>query len=96
MPAPKSPAQMDPDRIFAGVFPTGIYYADKQREKGGDWARLACLRFDTLELTFESDCPRSLRPFIEAAAAKVQARKGEQYQVSTAGQTVLLGSALPK
>lgn len=83
------------ERIFAGVFPCGISYADKEREKDGDFARLAFLYFASLELRFEKDCPASLRPEIEADAATIQARRGEHYQTSTTGQTVLLGSELP-
>lgn len=80
------------ERIFAGVFSTGIGYADRAREKHGDWARLAFLSFSTLELVIEKDCPAALRADIEANAAKIQARRGEQYQVSTCGQTITLGS----
>lgn len=79
-------------RIFSGVYPTGIVYADKKRERGGDYARLAFLSFDTLELKIESDCPKALRQQIIDDAARIQACKGQPYQISTAGQTVLLGS----
>jgi hypothetical protein len=79
-------------RIFAGIYPTGIVYADRKRERGGDYARLAFLSFDTLELDIEPDCPRTLRQQIIEDAARIQARKGEDFQISQAGQTVLLGS----
>jgi hypothetical protein len=80
-------------RIFVGVYPTGIFYADRQCQRSGDYARLAFLSFDTLELTLEPDCwPEELRKQIIDHAALIQARKGERFQVSTAGQTVLLGS----
>jgi hypothetical protein len=79
-------------RIVAGIYPAGIVYADRKRERGGDYARLAFLSFGTLELEIEPDCPQELRQQIVDDAARIQARKGEQFQVSTAGQTVLLGS----
>lgn len=79
------------ERIFIGVFPGGISYADRQREKHGDYARLAFLPYDTLELKVEPDCPAELRPQIETDAAAVQAKRGELFQISSAGQTVMLG-----
>jgi hypothetical protein len=78
-------------RIFSGVFPTGISYADRQREETGDYKRLAFLSFSTLVLEVRPDCPHGLRTEIEADAARIQARRGEHFQVSTCGQTVLLG-----
>lgn len=81
------------DRLFIGVFPTGISYADRSREKHGDYARCAFLSFRTLDLEFEQDCPVSLRKQIEADAAKIQARRGEEYPVDESGHTVILGSA---
>lgn len=81
------------NRVFCGVFPTGFVYADRNREKHGDYARLAYLSFSTLALEVERDCPRDLAEYIRKAAEKIQARKGEEYQISTAGQTVTLGYA---
>jgi hypothetical protein len=82
------------ERIFAGVFSTGIGYADRKREKHGDYARLAFLTFSTLTLEIEKDCPAALRKEIEDDAARVQAKRGEAFQVSTSGQTITLGYAL--
>lgn len=82
------------DRLFAGVFPTGISYADKGREEHGDYARLAFLSFDTLDLKFEANCPAPFRDLITDDAASIQAKRGQDFQVSTAGQTILLGPAL--
>ena len=80
------------DRLFSGVYPCGIVYADRYREKGGDYARLAFLAYDTLQLRVEEDCPVELRALIETDAAAIQAKRGQLYQVSTSGQTVMLGS----
>jgi hypothetical protein len=80
-------------RIFAGVFPTGISYADRLREEHGDYARLAFLPFDTLQLEFSKTCPTQLKAEITEDAAKIQAQRGREYQVSASGQTVRLGSA---
>lgn len=81
------------DRIFRGNYPCGIVYADRKREKHGDYARLAFLPYNTLQLEFADDCPPELRKQIEAEAAAIQSRRGEQFQISTAGQTVTLGGA---
>jgi hypothetical protein len=81
-------------RIFAGVYPMGIVYADRQREAHGDYKRLAFLAFSTLVLDVEPDCPPALRAEIEADAAPIQAMKGQDFQVSTSGQTVVLGTRI--
>ena len=79
------------DRLFIGVYPCGLSYADRSREVGGDWLRLAFLSFRTLELKWSADVPVELRAAILSDAATVQARRGQPYQVSTSGQTVMLG-----
>jgi hypothetical protein len=84
-------ARTTSERLFVGVFPTGISYADRSREKHGDYARCAFLPFGSLQLEIEPDCPRDLKALIVKDAKKIQARRGEHYVVSGAGQTVLLG-----
>lgn len=78
-------------RLFIGCFPAGLVFADKQREKGGDYARCAFLAFNTLDLKIEPDCPPSLKAEIKAQAAEIQAKRGQPFRVSTCGQTVILG-----
>lgn len=81
-------------RVFAGVFPTGISYADRTVEVGGDYKRLAFLPFDTLSLEWRAKrIPKDVQDYIIKDAAKIQARRGEDYRVSSAGQTVLLGGS---
>ena len=80
------------DRLFIGVFPAGLVYADRLRTKAGDYARLAFLSYRTLELDIEPDCPGVLRLLIAGHAAKLQAKRGEEFQVSACGQTVRLGA----
>lgn len=79
------------DRLFIGVFPGGISYADCHREEHGDYAKLAFLPFDTLQLEIKQDCPADLRTRIEADAATIQSRRGESFQISGCNQTVMLG-----
>jgi len=81
------------DRIFAGIYPCGIVYADRKVERHGDYKRLAFLSYATLELEIEPDCPAKLATEITADAAKIQARRGELFSTSATGATVLLGSA---
>lgn len=81
------------DRLFSGVYPCGIVYADRQREKGGDYARCAFLPFSSLVLQIERDCPAALREQIVKDAAAIQARKGERFNISSSGQSVVLGGA---
>lgn len=82
------------DRLFIAAYPTGIVYADRKRERHGDYARCAFLSYDTLELEIEPDCPASLAKQIAQHAKKLQARSGKDFQVSQSGQTVLLGSRI--
>lgn len=79
------------NRLFIGVYPGGIVYADRLREKHGDYARLAFLPYDTLRLQVEADCPPELIPRIQADAETMQSRCGEAFQISSCGQTVILG-----
>lgn len=78
-------------RLFVGVFPCALVYADKGREKHGDYARLASLDYATLTLTYAPDCPTYWRPIIAEDAKRVQARRGEDFSVSACGQFVRLG-----
>ncbi|MDG3444605.1 hypothetical protein [Nitrospirillum amazonense] len=83
------------ERLFCGVTSTGLIWADRSREKHGDYKRLAFMAFSTLELSFEKDCGAAFRQLIGEDAAPIQARRGEPFEVSTAGQTITLGHALP-
>ncbi|MFC1337416.1 MAG: hypothetical protein G8D89_16380 [gamma proteobacterium symbiont of Clathrolucina costata] len=85
---------MNSDRLFAGIYPTGIVYADRHREVSGDYQRLAYLNFATLELEIEKACPPDLVHRIQENARIIQEKRGDHFQISTCGQTVLLGSAL--
>lgn len=82
------------ERIFSGIYPCGIVYADKQKEKAGDYKRLAFLSYSTLELDLETDCPFDLQLIILNDAKRIQGLKGQPFQISTCGQTVTLGSAM--
>lgn len=84
------------DRIFCGVFPTGLVWADRCVEVQGDYKRLAYLCFATLEHIIEPSCPRELLPSILKDIEAVKAKRGMQYQTSTSGQSVTLGYALQK
>ena len=77
-------------KLFVCVMPTGISYSDKSREVNGDYKKIAHLFFSDLRLDILA--PRS--PLVKEVmedASKIQDRRGEQYQVSFAGQTVTLG-----
>lgn len=77
---------MSKDALFVGVYPTGLVYADKRREKDGDYKRCAYLNYRTLVLDIAADCSADLLDAIKADAAKVQARRGEPYALSTCGE----------
>lgn len=86
---------MSASSLFVGVYPTGLVFADRAREHAGDYLRLAFLPFSTLELEWSgAKMPQELRDAITAQAAALEARRGEPYQISAAGQTVTLGGAM--
>lgn len=91
-------------RLFMGVYPCGIVYADRGVNEGGDYARVAFLPFATLEIEWKR--PTSpLRELVVRAAAELQAQRGELFATSATaargadgrllgcGQTVRLGVA---
>jgi hypothetical protein len=80
-----------PRRLFIGIYPCGIVYADRNRLDNHDYKRLAFLPYKELALRWENDVPAELRPLIEEDAAKIIARRGEQFVVSGSSQTVTLG-----
>ncbi len=86
---------MNNQRIFIGCFPEGIVYADRTVEIDGDYARLAFLSYSTLELEFSPACPTALKQEIRDSAARIQARRGQPFRISTCGQTVVLGRLHP-
>lgn len=79
------------DRLFIGVYPAGIVYADRQREQHGDYKRLGFLSYYTLELKTLPDCPTDLRERIRAHAAGLIAKRCEKHTISACGQYVILG-----
>jgi hypothetical protein len=83
------------DALVIGVTATGLVYCDRTRERNGDYITLARLDFRTLTLTWiEKPRNAELVRDIEGDARSVQGRRGEQYRVSGAGQTITLGYGL--
>jgi hypothetical protein len=82
------------ERLFVGVYSTGLMYCDRWREDGGDYAEIAFLPYSTLHLERRkgySGAPASLIAAVEAHAADVQAQRGQPFAISACGQTVILG-----
>lgn len=82
-------------RLFIAMFPTGIGYADRSREEHGDYKRVAFLSYRTLQFEPEKGANRELIEQARQHAVTIQAMRGQEFRVSTCGQTVLLGSQLP-
>lgn len=80
------------DRLFVGIFPAGVSYADRGREEHGDYARVAFLPYRTLELEESPGADPGLLAQARVHAASLQARRGQELRVSTCGQTVRLGA----
>jgi len=85
---------MPTERLFVGVYPGGLVYADRKVEQHGDYKRVALLTYDTLELQI-SDPDSPLLDEVISDAAIYQARKGERFDISTSGQYITLGWRLP-
>lgn len=78
-------------RLFIGVYPCGLVYADRHREEHGDYKRLAFLPFATMAVEYRDDCLAELRLEIAAHARELGWKKGDTFQVTTSGQTIILG-----
>ena len=78
-------------RLWCGCYPTGWVWCDQAIERRGDYRRLAYMAYSRLELELEPDCPEKWKPLLASEAAKLQARRGQAYPVTTCGQTVTLG-----
>lgn len=77
------------NRLFIGVYPAALVYADRSKEKNGDYMTIAMLPYDSLELRIcEPDS--DLLPEIKESAAKYNA--GDKLQISASGQYIVLGS----
>ena len=84
------------DRLFIGHVPTGLIYCDRSREVAGDYARVANLFWADLTFIPAKGAKGELLRRARQHAASYQARRGELEQVSSSGQTVLLGWALER
>lgn len=80
------------DRLFIGIYPTGIVYADREVEVNGDYRVIGRLPYDTLVLQLDYACPGELIDIVRREARKMYARAGEEFEYTTSRQTVLLGS----
>ena len=81
----------NPDRLFIGVYCTGIVYADRKIEEHGDYRRVGFLPYDTLVFQPHKVADKGLLDQARRHAATIQAKRGEKFQISTVGQYVILG-----
>lgn len=81
----------DCDRLFIGIYPAGIVYADRKIEEYGDYRRVGFIPYDTLVFQPNKLADKGLLVQAMQHAMTIQARKGERFQVSTVGQYVVLG-----
>lgn len=80
----------DNSRLFIGIFPCGIVYADREVEENHDYKRLAFLPYHTLQLQEEPLVPLHLLDRIRNDAASIVERKGQPFMIS-ASQSIILG-----
>lgn len=79
------------ERLFIGVYPTGIVYADRGNQIGGDYKRTAFLPYNTLTLQLDSACPPELIETIKTHSQTIINKRGEQFAISACNQNVTLG-----
>jgi hypothetical protein len=83
------------ERLFTGVYPAGIVYADRSRSPRGpqgDYARVAFLPYMSLVLEVTRGEEQSdLLPLIRKDAERMAARRGERFPIDASGHTVVLG-----
>lgn len=77
-------------RLFIGTYPCGIVYADRYKEEHGDYKRLCFLPFNGMEPDWSIGSHHPLYAAILRDVRAMQARDGQEFQVSTAGQAVRL------
>ena len=85
----------DTERLFCGVQPCALVYADRGREREGDYVRLASLPYHTLALEWEKgepdkSVPASVIASIEADAKQMANRQGQRFQIA-GNLTITLG-----
>lgn len=85
------------ERLFIGCYPTGLVYADRKREKDGDYVRLAYLNYGTLVLEFDKGILigyRKIDPVlireVERHALYMQSLRGQKFAIA-GNATVILG-----
>jgi len=79
------------NRLFACIYPGGIAYSDRTKEEHGDYKKVAFLSFKTLVVEPAKNANKELLAAAMLDAKKIQARKGENFQVSSSGQYITLG-----
>ena len=78
------------NRLFIGVYPCGLVYADRFVEENGDYKKIAFLSYRTLEVEYFGKCPDDLKDRIERSVSKMLENKGKPFHISQS-QTIILG-----
>lgn len=81
-------------RLFIGVYPGGMVYADRHKERDGDYARVAFLPWDTLEVEVDKRADPELVRQALAHATLLARKSGQAFAIDASGHHVLLGSKL--
>jgi hypothetical protein len=80
------------ERLFVGVYSTGLSFADKGTEENGDYRKVAFMPYRTLTVEFFGACDKDMKKDIQDIAATMEKRRGQFYETSTCGQGVILGA----
>lgn len=83
-----SPKDLPNIRVFSGMYPCGIVYADRFVEEHGDYKRLAFLPYNGMVLQIEKDCPPELEKYIRNSIKQYEGKT--ELQTSSSGQMTKL------
>jgi hypothetical protein len=89
------------ERLFIGITPTGIKYADREVEDQGDYKVVAFLPFDTLKAelrtqdkAYIASLPPAFKARVNEDVKAMRAKAGQEFAIDASGHTVRLGTKL--
>lgn len=81
-----------PVNMFCGIYPCGLVFADKSLMEAGDYKDLAFINYRTLKITWRAKkMSHEFRRYIISEAKNLRSMRGQQYQISSCGQYIILG-----
>lgn len=80
------------ERLFIGIYPEGVVFADRSQERSGDYMRCGFASYRRGELDLTDECPESLKPLIRAWCDRNMIA-GQSFEISASGQMTQWGGS---